>query len=144
MTNVPFFSRLRDARKALGLNQAEFAACGGVTAASQVNYEKGTRNPDTAYLEQLAAHGVDVGYLLTGVPSSNLAADEAELLLLYKKADPEAKQVLHSVAALAGRTAGAQGKGGNTVTIGGDVGQSVAGDQTVSAPLKFNVGKGRK
>ena len=32
----------------------------------------------------------------------------------------------------------------NTVTIGGDVGQQVNGDQTVTAPMTFNVGRGRK
>ena len=34
--------------------------------------------------------------------------------------------------------------GGNAVTIGGDVGQQVNGDQTVTSPMKFNLGKGRK
>jgi ABC-type transporter Mla MlaB component len=33
---------------------------------------------------------------------------------------------------------------GNTVTIGGDVGQVVNGDQTVTAPVTFNVGSKRK
>ena len=30
------------------------------------------------------------------------------------------------------------------VHVGGDVGQIVNGDQTVTAPMTFNVGKGRK
>ena len=34
--------------------------------------------------------------------------------------------------------------GNNTVTIGGDVGQQVNGDQTVTAPMTFNVGGKRK
>ena len=34
--------------------------------------------------------------------------------------------------------------GSNAVTIGGDVGQAVAGDQTVTAPVTFNVGGKRK
>ena len=32
----------------------------------------------------------------------------------------------------------------NTITIGGDVGQQVNGDQTVTAPMTFNVGGKRK
>lgn len=35
-------------------------------------------------------------------------------------------------------------RSGNTVHIGGDVGQSIAGDQSVTAPVTFNVGRGRK
>lgn len=31
-------------------------------------------------------------------------------------------------------------RGGNTVHIGGDVGQAIAGDQSVTAPMTFNVG----
>lgn len=61
-----FHLRLVSERKRLDLNQADFGALGGVTKDSQLNYEKGTRRPDSAYLEAIAAHGVDVGYLLTG------------------------------------------------------------------------------
>lgn len=61
-----FSERLLIVRKEMNLSQADFAALAGVTAASQLNYEKGTRRPDTAYLEALAGHGVDVAYLLTG------------------------------------------------------------------------------
>lgn len=62
-----FFERLRIIRKETGLTQAEFAELGGVTSASQGNYERGTRKPDSSYLEAVASRGIDVGYLLTGV-----------------------------------------------------------------------------
>lgn len=62
-----FFDRLREERKRLGLNQTDFAAIGGVKKETQSNYETGIRRPDSAYLEAIAAHGVDVGYLLTGI-----------------------------------------------------------------------------
>ncbi|WP_294368236.1 helix-turn-helix transcriptional regulator [Pseudacidovorax sp.] len=61
-----FCSRLIEERKRLGLNQAAFGALGGVTKDSQLNYEKGTRRPDSEYLEALAMHDVDVSYVLTG------------------------------------------------------------------------------
>lgn len=61
-----FFERLREERKRLGLNQTDFAAFAGVTTETQSNYERGSRKPDSEYLEAIAARGVDVGYLLTG------------------------------------------------------------------------------
>ncbi len=136
-----FFERLREIRKGMNLTQADFGALAGVTVTAQLNYEKGTRNPDTAYLERLAAHGVDVVYLLTGerIPRGASALSEAEAALLarYRSGSAVLRGYLQEVG---------QGpcSGGNTVTIGGDVGQQVAGDQSVTAPMKFNVGKGRK
>jgi len=37
-----------------------------VTKMSQINYEKGERSPDAAYLEAIAAAGADVQYIITG------------------------------------------------------------------------------
>lgn len=136
-----FFERLREIRKGMNLTQADFGALAGVTVTAQLNYEKGTRNPDTAYLERLAAHGVDVVYLLTGerIPRGASALSEAEAALLarYRSGSAVLRGYLQEVG---------QGpaSGGNTVTIGGDVGQQVAGDQSVTAPMKFNVGSKRK
>ena len=136
-----FFERLREIRKGMNLTQADFGALAGVTVTAQLNYEKGTRNPDTAYLERLAAHGVDVVYLLTGerIPRGASALSEAEAALLarYRSGSAVLRGYLQEVG---------QGpaSGGNAVTIGGDVGQQVNGDQTVTAPMTFNVGKGRK
>ena len=136
-----FFERLREIRKGMNLTQADFGALAGVTVTAQLNYEKGTRNPDTAYLERLAAHGVDVVYLWTGerIPRGAAALSEAEAALIarYRSGSPALRGYLQEVG---------QGpaSGGNAVTIGGDVGQQVNGDQTVTAPMTFNVGKGRK
>ena len=136
-----FFERLREIRKGMNLTQADFGALAGVTVTAQLNYEKGTRNPDTAYLERLAAHGVDVVYLLTGerIPRGAAALSEAEAALIarYRSGSPALRGYLQEVG---------QGPatGGNAVTIGGDVGQQVNGDQTVTSPMKFNLGKGRK
>ena len=136
-----FFERLREIRKGMNLTQADFGALAGVTVTAQLNYEKGTRNPDTAYLERLAAHGVDVVYLLTGerIPRGAAALSEAEAALIarYRSGSPALRGYLQEVGQ-------APATGGNAVTIGGDVGQQVNGDQTVTAPMTFNVGKGRK
>ena len=136
-----FFERLREIRKGMNLTQADFGALAGVTVTAQLNYEKGTRNPDTAYLERLAAHGVDVVYLLTGerIPRGAAALSEAEAALIarYRSGSPALRGYLQEVGQ-------APASGSNAVTIGGDVGQQVNGDQTVTAPMTFNVGKGRK
>ena len=136
-----FFERLREIRKGMNLTQADFGALAGVTVTAQLNYEKGTRNPDTAYLERLAAHGVDVVYLLTGerIPRGAAALSEAEAALIarYRSGSPALRGYLQELGQ-------APASGSNAVTIGGDVGQQVNGDQTVTAPMTFNVGKGRR
>ncbi len=80
--------RLREERKRLGLSQADFGALGGVRANAQGKYEADERNPDSAYLEGLAAAGVDVLYVLTGkrtpVTADGLADDESEVLNHYR------------------------------------------------------------
>ncbi len=60
-----FGDRLREVRGQL--SQAEFGRMGGVQRNAQAKYESGERSPDARYLEALAARGVDVVYLLTGV-----------------------------------------------------------------------------
>ena len=132
-----FFERLREIRKGMNLTQADFGALAGVTVTAQLNYEKGTRNPDTAYLERLAAHGVDVVYLLTGerIPRGAAALSEAEAALIarYRSGSPALRGYLQELGQ-------APASGSNAVTIGGDVGQQVNGDQSVTSPMTFNVG----
>jgi len=64
--NDEFAARLRQERKRLGHNQADFGKLGGVTLATQSRYELGTSVPDAQYLTQIAALGVDVQFVLTG------------------------------------------------------------------------------
>jgi transcriptional regulator with XRE-family HTH domain len=64
--NVGFGSRLRQERKRLRLNQAEFAELGGVKRVSQHLYEQDVRLPDLGYVFRLAEQGVDVVYLVIG------------------------------------------------------------------------------
>lgn len=63
-------ARIREERKRLRLSQEAFAKEVGVHRRTQINYESGERNPDTAYLAALAAARVDVGYVLTGQSAS--------------------------------------------------------------------------
>lgn len=134
-------ARLLEERNRLGLNQTEFAARGGVGKATQINYEKGERSPDASYLQAIADEGADVLYIVTGRRGSEsegrLSEAESTLLARWRSGSPALRGYLQEVAA-------SPAAGSNTVTIGGDVGQQVNGDQTVTAPMTFNVGKGRK
>ena len=81
--------RLREERERLGLNQVEFGSIGGVKKLAQINYEKGERHPDSAYLAAIAAAGADVLYILTGqraggasAPPPPRAVSEGDRILL--------------------------------------------------------------
>lgn len=58
--------RLKEERERLALSQTALAAIGGVGKTTQINYEKGLRNPDSAYLTAVAEQGVDLLYVLKG------------------------------------------------------------------------------
>ncbi|MBF0127681.1 MAG: helix-turn-helix transcriptional regulator [Magnetococcales bacterium] len=60
-------NRIKEERSRLGLSQAAFGALGGVSRVAQESYEAGRRDVSTAYLAAIAAAGVDVMYILTGV-----------------------------------------------------------------------------
>lgn len=77
--------RLREERERLGLNQGAFGDVGGVNRNTQANYEKGERNPDSAYLAAVAAAGVDVLYVLTGkrTPQAEQALSVREQTVVY-------------------------------------------------------------
>ncbi|MET3181025.1 UNVERIFIED_ORG: transcriptional regulator with XRE-family HTH domain [Variovorax guangxiensis] len=116
---MPDFSeRLKAERSRLQLSQAAMAEAGGVGLNSQSNYENGHRSPDAAYLARMAAIGVDVTYLLTGVRTLavNAAAfadasggvgeksvmravsrEEAALLDNYEAADERGRAAARSV-----------------------------------------------
>ncbi len=143
------FVRLKEERNRLGLTQTAFGALAGVSKDAQLNYERGVRVPDAAYLAQIAAAGVDVLYLLTGrrTPrhADGLGVAELSLLDSFTKADPAGRAALQAVAAIACRsTSTVAAAPSTTVNVGGDVGQSVSGDQVNHAPVSFNVGRTRK
>ena len=70
---MSIFNRLKEERKRLGHNQPDFGELGGVKKLAQINYEKGERKPDSAYLARIASAGADVQYIITGIRSDNLA-----------------------------------------------------------------------
>lgn len=136
--------RLRDERGRLGLSQVVFADACGVNRGTLATWEKGEQSPTAAVLSLMAGLGVDVLYVVTGerapLVAAALSQEERQLLASYKQGDALARKALESVAAMAARSERVAAAG-STVHIGGDVGQQVNGDQTVTAPMTFKVGK---
>jgi transcriptional regulator with XRE-family HTH domain len=87
-----FGDRLRQARA--GLTQAEFGRMGGVQRNAQAKYEAGERSPDARYLASLAAAGVDVFYLLTGVLTEPAAAGLHDRSRGFDAAAPTANEII--------------------------------------------------
>ncbi|ACA93329.1 helix-turn-helix domain protein [Burkholderia orbicola MC0-3] len=111
-----FSLRLKQERRRLQMNQAEFGEAGGVRKQAQSNYEQGSRIPDASYLTRLAEIGVDVQYLLTGRPSDPgtlaLTGDEELLLAGFRELKPrERRGVLALVAAINGTPTERSGTG---------------------------------
>lgn len=94
-----FKNRLRFVREQKKMTQAEFAALANLGISAQTNYERGLRVPDLNYIEALAKYGVDIGYLLTGIPTdmSALSNDEKELLQNYRMVSSLEKQAILTV-----------------------------------------------
>jgi len=63
--------RLRQERKRLKLTQSALGAIGCVEANAQGHYESGQRLPRADYLYRIAAAGVDIGRVVTGIESGN-------------------------------------------------------------------------
>ncbi len=93
---MSFFERLREERERLGLSQEKFGAIGGVLKRAQINYEKGERHPDSAYLAAIAAAGADVLYVLTGERDGpapvTLSAEEETMLAYFREACKEVRR----------------------------------------------------
>lgn len=99
-------ARLREERERVGLSQPEMGEVGGVTKLTQLNYEKGDRMPDAAYLSVLHdTLGIDVSYILTGqrapTPEGTVTISQEEKALLenYRAMDKAAQLNLQTVSA---------------------------------------------
>ncbi|AOJ11687.1 helix-turn-helix domain-containing protein [Burkholderia mayonis] len=133
-----FSQRLKEERQRLGLNQTAFAALGGVSKDAQLNYENGSRRPDSTYLEAVAAHGVDVLYVLTGQRNvTELSADEVDIVRLYR----DAPDAVRNAARAALATGAAPNKYQQDFS-GASIGQQVSGD--VTGPFTINMPRARR
>lgn len=62
-------SRLKEERERLGYTQPQFAELAGAKKRTLIDWEKGVSSPTAVQLSALAEIGVDVLYVITGVPS---------------------------------------------------------------------------
>ncbi|MDR6500223.1 transcriptional regulator with XRE-family HTH domain [Burkholderia ambifaria] len=145
LNDAKFSERLKEERKRLRLNQTAFAALGGIAKDAQLNYENGSRRPDSTYLEAIAAHGVDVAYLLTGQRNeSSLSADEEVLLAGYRLLDAKGRAGVLGMISGMTQQASVDSKAGRFQQNFRDanIGQQVSGN--VVSPFTLNVGQRRK
>jgi transcriptional regulator with XRE-family HTH domain len=115
--------RIKEEREKLGFDQEGFAALGGASRHSQIDWEKGKSFPNAKVLAAYAAAGADVQYILTGV-RSNMAAEQhpgynvlnsRETMLLdnYRHiADEEDKRCVERTALLAAKADKKEGTNG--------------------------------
>ncbi|HFW3714473.1 TPA: helix-turn-helix domain-containing protein [Salmonella enterica subsp. enterica serovar Oranienburg] len=114
--------RLREERERLGLSQLAMGEIGGVKKLTQLNYEKGERSPDAAYLCAISKFGADIQFIVTGVRSAeSLSDDEKTLIKSYRNAPLSVK-----AAALAALTAGSSASG--SVNVSGNSNRVAGGD----------------
>jgi transcriptional regulator with XRE-family HTH domain len=91
-------ARLRQERARLGLNQAEFAALGGVKRNSQVAYEAGRIAVPADYLLRLSGQGVDIGFVLTGRrEDGSLGLWETRLIENFRRMTDQGRDAIISI-----------------------------------------------
>jgi transcriptional regulator with XRE-family HTH domain len=105
--------RIRDARRAIGLTQAQLAAAVGVTRSAVAQWETGRAGQVGANLARVAAAlGVSAEHLLSGGagaagPRGGESAGELALLRLYRELGEEDRQVILRLAIRLARRGGA-------------------------------------
>lgn len=95
--------RLRSERRLLGLSQAQLATLGGIQPNAQGQYEKGSRCPRADYLSCMAALGMDVQFIVSGVRTPSmvvqLSESESEVIRSLRSLQREDRQALEQIIA---------------------------------------------
>jgi len=103
---VTIGDRLKEERERLSLTQPALAAAAGTTKKTQIDYEKNKTQPKANYLAAVAAFGVDVAYVITGIRLENVASTPTELAYLRNcrafKSTKARDSALKALAALSG------------------------------------------
>lgn len=133
-------ARLKQERERLGYNQLDFAAIGGASKRSQIDWEQGKLVPNAEFLAMIAAAGVDVLYILTGEQASSaLTQDEKELLSGYRDLDIRGKA---GVLGMINGMSTPPVQRNQSVVFHGAIGQQVTGD--ITAPTTITVESKKK
>ncbi len=102
--------RLKSERLRLGYTQPAFALLGGATKQTLINWEAGRQTPNAAFLAAIAAAGVDVLYVVTGVTvapvESKLDRKGQAMVDNYINSPEEGKRVIESTALFATKQVG--------------------------------------
>lgn len=88
--------RLASERERLGLNQDQLGALVGKSRRAITAWESGEQSPNAMILIELAAHGLDTVYVLTGRRQATvelMSAEEEALLDNYRHAGEEGRAV---------------------------------------------------
>lgn len=88
--------RLREERSRLCLSQEDVAQVGGVNRNTQGSYERGSRNPDSAYLYAVAQLGIEVNFVITGKRALDTDFSDEEVLVVerFRQIPAEDQRVL--------------------------------------------------
>ena len=81
--NQKIGERLLQERARFGLTQTEMARRGGVGISTYSSYESGNSSPKAENLQQWAAHGVDVLYVITGSEGTGGRMSPDEMMVLH-------------------------------------------------------------
>lgn len=144
-----FAERFKEERVRSGLTQADLAEIADVSREMIGKYERGAAEPGSGVLVDLDRAGLDVLYVLTGrrTPRGalSLSPSEQHLLAIYSSATEPERAALDAVAVLAMNASAVRQSGASTqVSVAGDVGQSIAGNASFSAPVSFSLGSKKK
>ena len=100
--------RLREARRQLGLTQADAAGNAGLSREQWGLYERGASMPGGDAIYAFASMGIDVLYLLTGTRTPGaptlggdhlISPEEAALLDNYRNSGPEGRRAIATTSA---------------------------------------------
>lgn len=84
--------RLREERERLGLKQPALAEIAKTTKKTQIEYEKNITSPKAVYLAEVAKLGIDIQYVITGVPSvTSMSSQEMMLIEQFRSLDERGK-----------------------------------------------------
>lgn len=99
--------RLKEERERINLSQSLFGEIAQVVKQTVIQWEKGASAPNAIQLAALSEVGIDVMYIVTGVPSSvNLAISPRQQALLdnYEHSDENGKKIIEGTASLAAQS----------------------------------------
>ncbi len=86
-----FAKRFRKERKKLGLTQEELANKLGISKRTISNWETGQTKP---FLNEIVKEGIDIGYLITGIPTNPECLQQLRQAAIHGKLPEESKEAI--------------------------------------------------